>query len=132
MQSENMESSAVTALSVIGFVFGLIGMLGSFIPCLGGLAFYIGMPATLISALGLFIAYSLKSKKTFAVVALTISLLGVAISGYQYYSIKAMGQKAQKELQIMTAPKPIAETEDDVIPAKVYSPTSKHKSSVKK
>ena len=32
MAEELKDSGAVTALSVIGLVFGLIGMLGSFIP----------------------------------------------------------------------------------------------------
>jgi len=41
---ELKDSGAVTALSVIGLVFGLIGMLGSFIPCLGSLAFFVGIP----------------------------------------------------------------------------------------
>jgi hypothetical protein len=92
------ESGAVTAMSVIGFVFGLIGMLGSFIPRIGSLAFYIGIPAALISAIALGIAYSQNAKRTFAVVALTISLIGVVISGWQHYSIVSAGQNAEREL----------------------------------
>jgi hypothetical protein len=43
MADELKDSGTVTAMSVVGFVFGLIGMLGSFIPCIGSLAFYIGI-----------------------------------------------------------------------------------------
>jgi hypothetical protein len=44
MAEELKDSGIVTTLSVIGFVFGLVGMLGSFIPCIGAIAFYIVDP----------------------------------------------------------------------------------------
>lgn len=132
MHNDLKESGIVTALSVVGFIFGLIGMMCSFIPFIGSLAFYIGIPAAIISLISVIIAVNQNAKRTFAVVALTISLLGVAISGFQYHTIKAMGQKAKKELQKMNTPKPIPKPEDDVIPAKVYSPTSESKSSEQK
>lgn len=103
-RGELKESGTVTALSVIGLVFGLIGMLGSFMPCLGALAFFIGIPAALVSALGLGIAYSQNAKRTFAIVALTISLIGVVLSGVQYYSIISAGEEAQREAQRMRGP----------------------------
>jgi hypothetical protein len=96
MPEDLKESGAVTALSVIGLVFGLIGMLGSFIPCLGALAFYISIPAAIVSGIALGIAYSQKAKKTFAIVALTISLIGVVISGWQAFSITSLGNSAYK------------------------------------
>jgi len=91
MSEELKDSGAVTALSVIGLVFGLIGMLGSFIPCIGSLAFFVGIPASIISAIALIVAYLQKAKKTFAIVALTISLIGVIISGIQYFAITSAG-----------------------------------------
>ena len=96
---ELRDSGAVTALSVIGLVFGLIGMLGSFIPCLGSLAFFVGIPAAIASAIALAIAYAQKAKRTFAIVALTISLIGVVISGWQYFSIISAGEKARQQMQ---------------------------------
>lgn len=101
MSEELKDSGTVTALSVIGLVFGLIGMLGSFIPCLGSLAFYIGIPAAIISGIALGVAYSQKAKRTFAIVALTISLIGVVISGWQYFSIMSAGEKARQQLEQM-------------------------------
>jgi len=105
MAEELKDSGTVTALSVIGLVFGLIGMLGAFIPCIGSLAFYIGIPAAIISAIGLGVAYSQNAKRTFAIVALTISLIGVVISGWQYFSIISAGEKARQELQQMGRPR---------------------------
>ena len=101
VNSEFKDSGTVTAMSVVGFVFGLIGMLGSFIPCIGSLAFYIGIPAALISAIALGIAYSQNAKKTFAIVAVTISLIGVVISGWQYFSIISAGKNAERETRKM-------------------------------
>ena len=99
MAEELKDSGAVTALSVIGRVFGLIGMLGSFIPCLGSLAFFVGIPAAIASGIALAIAYAQKAKRTFAIVALTISLIGVVISGWQYISIISAGEKARQQMQ---------------------------------
>jgi hypothetical protein len=101
VSTELKDSGTVTAMSVIGFVFGLIGMLGSFIPCIGALAFYIGIPAAIISAIGLGIAYSQNTKKTFAIVAVTISLIGVVISGWQFFSIISAGKNAEREIKKM-------------------------------
>ena len=95
------DSGTVTVLSVIGLVFGLIGMLASFVPCLGALAFLVGMPAALASGIGLAVAYSQHAKRTFAIVALTISLIGVVISGAQYMTIVSAGKAAHDELQRM-------------------------------
>lgn len=99
MVQEKESSGTVTALSVIGIVFGLIGMMGSFIPCLGAFAFFIGIPAAIVSGIGLFIAQSKKCQNTFAIVALVISLIGVVISGIQYFSIISLGEHARRELE---------------------------------
>jgi len=101
MEEQLKDSGTVTTLSVIGLVFGLIGMLGSFIPCIGSFAFFVGIPAAIISGIGLFIAYQQNAKKTFAIVALTISLIGVVMSGTQYFSIISAGESARQQLQQM-------------------------------
>src|SRR5262249_53879982 len=43
-------------LGIVGLVFGTMTLLFSFIPCLGVLAFWPGIVAALISALGLFVS----------------------------------------------------------------------------
>ncbi len=102
MAEEQMENGTVTALATVGLVFGLIGMLGSFIPCLGSLAFYVGGPAALASGAALWIAYTQNAKRAMAVVALTISLIGVVISGWQYLSIRAAGESAWSQMEALS------------------------------
>ena len=104
MSDELKESGSVTAVSVVGFVFGLIGMLASFIPCLGSLAFYISIPASVVSGIGVGMAYSQNAKKTFAIVALTISLIGLVVSGFQYFALMSAGEHARRELERMGRP----------------------------
>ena len=101
VDQQQKDSGAVTAMSVVGFVFGLIGLMASFIPCLGSLAFFIGVPSALVSGLGLGIAYHQHAKRTFAIVALTVSLIGVVISGVQYFTIASAGKSAQDNLRQM-------------------------------
>lgn len=93
------ESGLVTAISVVGTVFGVIGMLGSFIPCFGIFALYVAIPAALISGVALGVAYYQKVRKTFAIVALTISMIGVTVAGIQFGSLASTGMGAYKEVQ---------------------------------
>lgn len=102
MAEDTKEDGIVTVLSVIGFVFGLIAMLGSFIPCLGSLAFFLGIPAAIVSGIAIMIANSKKVKKTFATAALTISLIGVVVSGIQYFSIMGAGNVMMQEMEKAT------------------------------
>ncbi len=89
------ESGIITAHAVLGLVFGLIAMLGSFIPYLGTLAFRIGIFAALISGPALAITYARRTKHTFAINALTISLVAVVISLAQlkYFATHGGGTK---------------------------------------
>lgn len=99
MAEELKDSGTVTAVAVVGFVFGLIAMMGSFVPCLGAFAIWLAVPAAIISGVAVGIANSQKAKKTFAIVALTVSLIGLVVSGIQAISLMGasdMGYKTQQ------------------------------------
>lgn len=87
MSEELKENGVVTFLSTIGIVFGIIGMLASFIPCLGVFAIRIAIPASLVSGVAVIIAYLKKTKITFAIIALTFGLIGTTIAIYQAQQI---------------------------------------------
>lgn len=101
--SELKESSIVTVLAVIGLVFGLIGMLGSFIPFFGVFAVLISFPPAIISLLGLVIAYLQSAKKTFIITSFTICLIGLGVSFSQYALIVAYNE-SRKESSEQASP----------------------------
>jgi hypothetical protein len=80
-------SAATTVMSVIALVFGIIGLLGSFIPCLGAFAIWLALPSSILSAVATYLAYTKREPKVFPLVALTISALGLVISGTQMLAL---------------------------------------------
>jgi hypothetical protein len=80
-------SAATTVMSVIALVFGIIGLLGSFIPCLGAFAIWLALPSSILSGIATYLAYSKSESKVFPLIALTISCIGLVISGAQMLAI---------------------------------------------
>jgi hypothetical protein len=95
----NQSSAAVTVMSVISLVFGLIAMLASFIPCFGAFAFWIALPSSILAGVATFLAYSKKEPKTFPLIALTISTIGLVISGAQLLALGGVGAEIQKGIE---------------------------------
>lgn len=89
MANSRQNAGLVTALATVGMVFGVIGMLGSFIPCFGALAFYVSLPATIISGVGAWLAYKNRIATGFPIAAVTISAIGFVISGFQIISLSS-------------------------------------------
>jgi hypothetical protein len=73
-------SAANTVMSVIGLVFGILGMLVSFIPFIGGFAIFLAFPSSVMAGIATYLAYSNGEPKTFPLVSLTISVIGLVIS----------------------------------------------------
>lgn len=92
MANSRKEAGLVTVLATVGMVFGLIGMLGSFIPCFGALAFYISLPATIISGIGAWLAYKNRIAISLPIAAVTISSIGLIISGLQIMSLSSFSR----------------------------------------
>lgn len=84
-------SAIAVILSVTALVFGLIGLLGSFVPLFGIFALNIAVPASLIGALAVITAYVRNTNKAFPVAVLTVCLLGTGISAYQYAFFQKSG-----------------------------------------
>lgn len=92
---ELRDSPTVLVLSILGTVLGSIGTLISFTIIFGILALYLSVPATLLSGTALYVAVSRHAKRTFAVVALTISLIGVVVASSQIIMFYALGTAVQ-------------------------------------
>jgi len=93
------DSGIVTVFSVIGFIFGLIGMLMSFTPLIGTIAFFISIPALVVSLIGLFIAFAQNAKRTFAITAVTICCIGIVFSYWQNSAINSFKNKFVQKTQ---------------------------------
>ena len=101
VNQQRPESGTVTALSVISMIFGTIGLLGSFIPCLGAFAIWIAIPAALCGGAAFFVAKSKGVSIGFPVAAFVVSLLGLVISSVQIMAITSAGKAANDGIKEM-------------------------------
>ncbi|MEH1767532.1 hypothetical protein [Nostoc sp.] len=92
-------SAATTVMSVIALVFGIMGMLASFIPCLGTFAMWLALPSSVLGGIATYLAYSKGESKAFPLVALTISTIGLVISGTQIIALNGAAHSIQDGLQ---------------------------------
>lgn len=95
------ESGTVTALAVVSIIFGTIGLLGSFIPCLGAFAIWIAIPAALCGAGATYMAKSKGCSIGLPVAAFIVSVLGVIISSVQIVAISGAAKAASDGIQSM-------------------------------
>ncbi|MEY3396021.1 MAG: hypothetical protein RL346_2258, partial [Verrucomicrobiota bacterium] len=92
--TQRPESGTATALAVVSIIFGTIGLLGSFIPCLGAFAIYVALPAALCGAGAIYAAKTKGSSIGLPVASLVVSVLGVIISAFQIMAINAAAKAA--------------------------------------
>ena len=89
-------SSAITALSVLVLVFGIIGLLGSFIPCLGMLAIYVSIPTAIVGVITLIAAKRVNAPRGLAVAGLVIALIASGIAIAQYSALDSTNKKLEE------------------------------------
>ncbi len=94
--TQRPESGTVTALAVVSMIFGTIGLLGSFIPCLGAFAIWVAIPAALCGAGAVCMAKSKGCSIGLPVAALVVSVLGVIISSLQIMALNATANAANE------------------------------------
>jgi len=75
------KTNAGQGLGIAGFVLGLIALIISFIPCLGMYALVPGIPAIVLSAIGLSQANKGNGAKGLIIAAIVISIIGTIIAG---------------------------------------------------
>lgn len=101
--TQRPESGTVTALAVVSIIFGTIGLLGSFIPCLGAFAIWIAVPAALCGAGATYMAKSKGCSIGLPVAAFIVSVLGVIISSVQIVAISGAAKAANDGVQALDA-----------------------------
>ena len=75
------KSGGWKTMGIISLVLGGLSIILSFIPCVGGLAIYSGIAATILSVIALVMANSAKASKNMAIIALVISVASIGV-GY--------------------------------------------------
>ncbi len=123
--SNSNQSGLVTTLAVISLVFGIIGLLGSFIPCLGAFALFISGPSLVIGVVAFFVAKSKEVGIGLSVAASTISAIGLVISLMQGAALTSVASETTKELMAMQEQ---AEQINDSLPSTVDSLAQKNDS----
>ena len=99
--AQRPESGTVTALGVSGLIVGTIGLLGSFIPCLGALAIWLAIPASLCGGGAVYLAKTKGCSIGLPVAALVVSVLGLIISSVQIMALAGAGKAAKSGLEAM-------------------------------
>ena len=92
-------SAATTVMSVISLVFGIIGLLASFIPWFGTFAIWLALPSSVLGGMDTYLAYSKAESNVFPLIALTISTIGLVISGTQIVALNGATHSIQQGLQ---------------------------------
>lgn len=108
------ESDAVTALAVISVILGAIGLLGSFIPCLGALAIYPAVPAAVCGAAAYYLARRKKCSTGFPLVAFIISALAIVISGFQILMLNSAGKAMQEQVEKLERERRAADSHPEI------------------
>ena len=72
-------------MGVASLVLGIVGLVFSFIPCLGSWGIFLTVPGVVLGAVGLASAAKKNAPKGLAIAGLVCSIIGSAIAGYQWY-----------------------------------------------
>ena len=72
-------------MGVASLVLGIVGLVFSFIPCLGSWGIFLTVPGVILGAVGLASAAKKNAPKGLAIAGLVCSIIGSAIAGYQWY-----------------------------------------------
>lgn len=81
---ENQKPSGIhQALGILGLIIGILGLIFSFIPCLGAYAIYAGIAGIVISLAAFFSAKNIGESIGLAVAGLVLSIIASAVALYQ-------------------------------------------------
>ncbi len=72
-------------MGVASLVLGIVGLVFSFIPCLGLYGIFLTVPGLVLGAVGVAKASKSGAPKGLAIAGLVCSIIGSAFAGYQWY-----------------------------------------------
>jgi hypothetical protein len=84
-------------MGIISLVLGGLSIILSFIPCVGGLAVWSGIIATILSIIALVMANNAQASKSIAIIALLISIASIGVGYWRAKQLAdALGSGADK------------------------------------
>ena len=92
-------SKAGKGLGIAGLVLGILAAVVSFVPCLGMYAMFPGIIGLVLSIISIIQANKAGAAKGMAIAGLVCSLVGIAIAGWQYSKLKAVGEELKESLE---------------------------------
>ena len=92
-------SKAGKGLGIAGLVLGILAAVVSFVPCLGMYAMFPGIIGLVLSIISIIQANKAGAAKGMAIAGLVWSLVGIAIAGWQYSKLKAVGEELKESLE---------------------------------
>jgi hypothetical protein len=92
-------SKAGKGLGVAGLVLGISAAVISFVPCLGMYAIIPGVIGLVLSVISIIQANKAGAAKGMAIAGLVCSIVGIAIAGWQYSKLKAVGEELKETIE---------------------------------
>ncbi|HRG01037.1 MAG: DUF4190 domain-containing protein [Bacteroidia bacterium] len=98
-ETTTTNSKAGKGLGIAGLVLGILAAVVSFVPCLGMYAMFPGIIGLVLSIISIVQANKAGAAKGMAIAGLVCSLVGIAIAGWQYSKLKAVGEELKETLE---------------------------------
>ncbi len=98
-ETTTTNSKAGKGLGIAGLVLGILAAVVSFVPCLGMYAMFPGIIGLVLSLISIIQANKAGAAKGMAIAGLVCSLVGIAIAGWQYSKLKAVGEELKESLE---------------------------------
>lgn len=92
-------SKAGKGLGIAGLVLGILAAIVSFVPCLGMYAMFPGIIGLVLSIVSIIQANKAGAAKGMAIAGLVCSIVGIAIAGWQYSKLSAVGEELKQTLE---------------------------------
>ncbi|MDF2448249.1 MAG: hypothetical protein K0R26_753 [Bacteroidota bacterium] len=98
-QTTTTTSKAGKGLGVAGLVLGILAAVISFVPCLGMYAMIPGVIGLVLSVISIIQANKAGAAKGMAIAGLICAIVGIAIAGWQYSKLKAVGEELKETIE---------------------------------
>ena len=92
-------SKAGKGLGIAGLVLGILAAILSFVPCLGMYAIFPGIIGLVLSIISIIQANKAGAARGMAIAGLVCSIVGIAIAGWQYSKLSAVGEELKETLE---------------------------------